>query len=278
MTDMANKADMTDQVPHVDAGATTEALRGHLDAAGCVVVDAAVAGDGFDELRRGLKALIAAGRPGATAFDGPAARRVFDPLARSRHLDRISTHPLVLGAAREHVGDCQLGMTVVSELLPGRPAQGQHRDAGGYPLPAGVGPVMVTAIWAVDDFTAANGATRIAPGSHRTGSRTTREICRPVEMAAGSVLLLDGRTVHAAGANETSGPRLGIILEYVASWLRPPENHTLAVPPETVATLPTELQELLGYHQRSPYHGFVAGQHPRDWLAQHVAAGAPARW
>ncbi len=157
-------------------------------------------------------------------------------------------------------------MTVVSELLPGQAAQMLHRDAGVYPLPAGTGPVMVTAVWAIDAFTASNGATRVAPGSHLNSGRAKDVVCLPVEMDPGSVLLIDGRTVHAAGANRTAGPRLGVILEYVASWLRPPDNHTLAVPPETVAQLPTELQELLGYNQRTPYHGFVAGRHPHEWL------------
>jgi len=31
---------------------------------------------------------------------------------------------------------------------------------------------------------------------------------------------------------------------------------------------------LLGYNQRTPYHGFVAGLHPRDWLVARTAAGA----
>jgi ectoine hydroxylase-related dioxygenase (phytanoyl-CoA dioxygenase family) len=91
------------------------------------------------------------------------------------------------------------------------------------------------------------------------------------------VLLIDGRTVHAAGANRTAGPRLGVILEYVTSWLRPPDQHTMAVPPETVARLPAALQELLGYHQRTPYHGFVAGRHPHAWLTARTKAVAATR-
>jgi hypothetical protein len=32
-------------------------------------------------------------------------------------------------------------------------------------------------------------------------------------------------------------------------------------------SLPARLQELLGLNQATPYLGFVAGQHPRAWLA-----------
>ena len=40
--------------------------------------------------------------------------------------------------------------------------------------------------------------------------------------------------MHGGGANRTDQPRLGVILEYVASWLRPQENHVLAVDREVV--------------------------------------------
>jgi ectoine hydroxylase-related dioxygenase (phytanoyl-CoA dioxygenase family) len=267
---------VTQQIPHVDAGAPVETVCAHPGTAGCLVVDGLVAGAELAALRHGLKGLMEAGHTGGTSFDGLSTRRVFDPFARSRCLDRTALQPTVFAAARDHLGACRLGMTVVSEVLPGQSAQALHRDAGVYPLPAGTGPVMVTAIWAIDAFTASNGATRVAVASHLDPARAADRTCVPAEMDSGSVLLLEGRTVHGAGANRTAGPRLGVILEYVASWLRPPDNHTLAVPPETIALLPSALQELLGYNQRSAYHGFVAGRHPREWLAARTAAGSGA--
>lgn len=68
------------------------------------------------------------------------------------------------------------------------------------------------------------------------------------------------------GANTTDRPRLGVILEYVASWLRPQENHVLAVPREVARTLPERLQELLGYNIYPPLLGYVDGRHPRRVL------------
>jgi ectoine hydroxylase-related dioxygenase (phytanoyl-CoA dioxygenase family) len=40
----------------------------------------------------------------------------------------------------------------------------------------------------------------------------------------------------------------------------------LAVPPEVVATLSEDLQELLGYNVRPPFLGYVDGRHPRRVL------------
>ena len=50
------------------------------------------------------------------------------------------------------------------------------------------------------------------------------------------------------------------------TWLRPQENHVLAVPRETAAGLPPRLQELLGYNIYPPFVGYVDGRHPRRVL------------
>ena len=75
-----------------------------------------------------------------------------------------------------------------------------------------------------------------------------------------------GSLWHGGGANQTAAPRLGVILEYAAGWLRPQENHCLAVPREIVRALPERLQELLGYDIYPPFVGYVDGRHPRKVL------------
>jgi ectoine hydroxylase-related dioxygenase (phytanoyl-CoA dioxygenase family) len=85
-------------------------------------------------------------------------------------------------------------------------------------------------------------------------------------MPAGSMVFYTGSIWHGGGANHTDRPRLGVILEYVAAWLRPQENHVIGVPPDVVATLPERLQELLGYNIFPPFVGYVDGRHPRRFL------------
>jgi ectoine hydroxylase-related dioxygenase (phytanoyl-CoA dioxygenase family) len=89
-------------------------------------------------------------------------------------------------------------------------------------------------------------------------------------MPAGSVLFYVGKLWHGGGANRTDRPRLGVILEYVAAWLRQQENHLLAVPRETVAALPERLQELLGANIYPPFVGYVDGRHPRRYIEDPV--------
>ncbi len=88
----------------------------------------------------------------------------------------------------------------------------------------------------------------------------------PAEMPAGSVLLFSGRLYHGAGANGTTRPRLGVVIDYLQPWLRPCEAHALSADPAEVRGLPQRLQELLGFNQPTPYLGFINGRHPRDWL------------
>ena len=52
--------------------------------------------------------------------------------------------------------------------------------------------------------------------------------------------------------------------------MRAQENHILAVPPETVATLPERLQELLGYNIYPPFVGYVDGRHPLRYVGNPV--------
>jgi len=82
-------------------------------------------------------------------------------------------------------------------------------------------------------------------------------------MPAGSLLVYRGSLWHGGGANQTAGPRVGVLLEYAASWLRQQENQLLAVPPHVVAGLPERLRELVGYNVYPPFLGYVDGRHPR---------------
>jgi ectoine hydroxylase-related dioxygenase (phytanoyl-CoA dioxygenase family) len=111
----------------------------------------------------------------------------------------------------------------------------------------------------------------VVPGSHNTPASAQPDPADAVKatMPAGSVMLYVGSLWHGGGANTTDRYRLGVILEYVASWLRAQESHLLVVPPEVVRTLPPKLQELLGYNIFPPFLGYVDGRHPRRTLERN---------
>jgi ectoine hydroxylase-related dioxygenase (phytanoyl-CoA dioxygenase family) len=213
---------------------------------------------------------------GRNDFEGHKTRRIYALFAKTRCFDDLAIDPLLLGVLDRFLGHYQLSAPTGIEIGPGEVAQVLHHDDGIYPLPQPHGEVVLNTMWPFDDFTIENGATRIIPRSHRwdVGRRPTADDeadVVQVEMRAGSVLFYTGSVFHGGGANRTDKPRLGVILEYVSSWLRAQENHVLAVPREVAATLPERLQELLGYNIHPPFMGYVDGRHPLRVLKESTA-------
>lgn len=248
---------------------STQPLVAALLDQGVVVVEDVIGKAVLPALRGETGRLVSSEPFGSNGFDGYRTRRVFDPFRRTRALDEIVLRPLLHDVLqRVLTWPYQFGMTILSQIYPGEVAQPSHRDAAVYPLPQDFPEVMVNTIWALDDFTAENGATMVAPGSHRDAG--IKDLV-PVVMAAGSVMIYSGRLRHGAGANGSDTTRLGFIVEHVVRWLRPADCHPLAVGPEIAATLEPQLQELLGFNQTSEYFGFVNGRPPAEWLAAATA-------
>lgn len=136
------------------------------------------------------------------------------------------------------------------QIGPGEPAQYPHRDTDSWEqLPTGGAPYLVNAIIALTPFSIDNGATRVAPGSHRwdRSRRMSDDEVARAELGVGDALLFRGDVLHGGGANDTDTPRRGLSISYCAGWLRTVENHQLNVPPVVAASLPDTVQELLGY-------------------------------
>lgn len=251
------------------ATATVDDLVAAIDVAGAVVVEDVVPPDEVATTREELYEILRDVPAGRNEFEGYRTQRIYALFAKTRRFDQLAVHPLLTGVLRRILGESfQFSAPVGICIGPGEAAQVLHRDDAIYPLPWPHDDVVVNSMWAFDDFTADNGATRVVPGSHRwsTADYTPDLPTVTVEMSAGSALFYRGTVLHGGGANRTDRPRLGVILEYVVGWLRPQENHLLAVPREVAATLPEAVQELLGYNVYPPFVGYVDGRHPRRSL------------
>lgn len=112
-------------------------------------------------------------------------------------------------------------------------------------------PMVANVMWMLDDFTAENGATRIAPGSHLKPEgpvpTLSTDLTEPVCAPAGTAMVFDGRLWHQTGANVTAGERRhGILAYYCRAYLRTQENWFLSIDPAVLERRP-ELKRLLGY-------------------------------
>jgi ectoine hydroxylase-related dioxygenase (phytanoyl-CoA dioxygenase family) len=138
---------------------------------------------------------------------------------------------------------------------------------------------MINCMWAVDEFTADNGATLVVPGSHKWPKDRQPEPHEITQgaMPAGSVLIYFGGLLHAGGANRTQKPRTGLVLSYCLGWLRQVENHYLAIPLELAKTFPKRLQRLIGYFVHEPNLGCVEGQDPMRLLTGDLVVNGEFR-
>lgn len=221
---------------------------------GAIVVENVIDADALVAIREGVDPLLAAKEHGKDRFEGTATKRLGSLVARVPAMRPLFTAPLVVGTVEQIFSDAtavQLNATQVVAISPGEQAQSLHRDQWAwdhFPWPVGYD-VEVSTMWAFTDFTAANGATRVAIGSHLADGRPRFDESElaVAEMPAGSVLFYTGSVMHGAGANSTDAVRIGTIISYTRGWLRQHENQYLCVPVDVAAELPEDLQRLIGY-------------------------------
>ncbi|MGF2945772.1 phytanoyl-CoA dioxygenase family protein [Mycobacterium sp. Lab-001] len=211
------------------------------------------------------------GHTGRNSFEGRRTQRIYSVLSRTRVCDRLADHPRVLAVLdRLLMPNYLLSALQAINIQPGESAQLAHHDDGFYPIPRPREPLAAATIWAIDDFTADNGATVVLPGSHRWGRRPPGpdDPALPVVMPAGSCVFFIGTLWHGGGANTTDRDRLAITAQYCQPWLRPMEAFTLSVPREVARTLSADLQRMIGYSIHPPFVGAVDGLHPLRLLDQ----------
>jgi ectoine hydroxylase-related dioxygenase (phytanoyl-CoA dioxygenase family) len=231
---------------------------------GAAIVERLVPRSTMDRARAELEPFIAATAFGNDPFSGRRTRRTGALLLRSPTCRELVMHPLALEATRASLVDAtsfHLHLTQVIAIGPGEPGQTIHRDQWAFdffPFPSGY-EVQCNTIWAMSDFTAANGATRVIPGSNHYEDRRefTHADCEAADMPAGSVIFYNGSVYHGGGANTSNETRYGINITYARSWLRQEENQYLAVPHDVARTFPEDLLRVMGYARGAYALGYV---------------------
>ena len=188
-----------------------------MDVYGFTLLEGVLSPDEVAEMREALIRLEAEvgdeqrflGRAGHVS-NLPALDPVYHP---------VIDHPRTLPVVEHVLGEAiVLGSLNARIVRPGDPEQGLHSDIRADLLNPN-SPVMVNTVWLLDDFTEANGGTRIVPGSHRSGLagppegmevRHVHQLVAP----AGSVLVFNGQCWHGGGTNRTDRRRHALFGHY----------------------------------------------------------------
>ena len=263
--------------PDVDPAEVSD----HLARFGYAIVDDVADPGLLDRLEAEAMPYVEASAVGRDTYDGRFTRRTGALVARCPSVRPLVMHPLVVGAVGHFLGHAsavQLHLTQIISVEPGETRQKLHRDEMAFDF-FDFGPgyhVQCNTMWALTDFTAANGATWILPGTSGLDDEAAREVAgAQAEMGRGSVLFYEGKVLHGAGANTSGGMRRGVNITYAVGWVRQEENQYLACPPEIARTLDDDLLKMMGYTQGAFALGYVGDQ--TDPLAALRGGSAKAK-
>lgn len=250
---------------------TAAAHIGEVRERGYTIVENAIAPELVEALAAALARLERelGSRPAENQFEGHRTIRIYNLLAHGAPFTEVPVHAAVLPIV-EGVLDpgCLISSLSSIAIDPGETAQPIHADDQVIPLEKPHATIVCNSMWALTDFTEANGATRLVPGSHKKPNPEYGGAYETIaaEMPKGSVLIWDGALWHGGGANRTDQRRTGVAMNYCAGFIRQQENQQLGVPPETARGFSLRLQELMGYGVYRGLIGHIDKQSPAQLL------------
>ncbi|MFZ0544693.1 MAG: phytanoyl-CoA dioxygenase family protein [Candidatus Promineifilaceae bacterium] len=210
--------------------ALSEKQRWQLKHKGYILLEALLSPDEVLALLNHLESLWTAEgqEAGIENYIEAGVRRLANLADKGEIFRPIFGHPLVLETAEAVMGpDFHLSMLNARDVPPGAGANMPfHADTDNQRRPDQDGYNACTAIWMLDEFTQQNGATRLVPGSHRSGLLPKESVYdvyapHPEEVVVagkpGDVLVFNGHCWHTGGANVTNRHRRAILAHYLRS-------------------------------------------------------------
>ena len=169
----------------------TAAEKGLLDERGYLPLTGLMTSAEVSDFRDRLEELAAeeGDEAGLEVHQEEGTLRLSNLIDKDPMFEKIVAEPRVLAAVRHVVGaELKLSSLNARAALPGHGLQGFHADWGPAVDPGDY--YVCNSIWMLTDFTADNGATRVVPGSHRSGKRPADDLENPRDEHQGQIKLL----------------------------------------------------------------------------------------
>lgn len=191
--------------------------------------------------------------------------RVFYLLELHAIFRELIEHPVATQMVKSVLGENFLISNFTANIArPGSKSMGLHCDQSLVSPEPWLTINALNCIWCVDDCYFENGATLFIPGSNKWERRsdiprTAKQMLKPFEAKAGSMIVMDGRVWHTSGANVTEDQDRALLFGYyTAPFLRQQVNWTKKLSKEVQDSLSPEMTERLGvrvshYAERAPY-------------------------
>ena len=193
----------------------SQAEKAHLDSEGYVLLPNILSAAQVAAICRAMDAVYSA--EGTGQKDGPAESRYIQNKVAG--LDICFTHPRVLAAICHVLDGCIKSFGVHGRPHPsGGEQQALHVDYNGPAAHAGRYAVC-NSLWMLTEFTPENGATRVIPGTHRSGQTPEEALEDPAADhphqklllgAAGTVAVFNSHGWHGTTCNRSASSRLSL--------------------------------------------------------------------
>lgn len=257
----------------ISTALTLERFFTDLDRLGFAIYPDALVSAEVQRLKTLLDSMAHSERKNDRAWFSHKNQRVFNLPQKGVDFLRLIAHPIALEIVDRSLGNQALLSSLTANIaLPGNSPQHLHADQEYLPAPW-IRAEVINLIWALDEFTNENGATRVVEGSHLIGSLSPKEdFAFPIKASAGSLICLDGRVWHGTGRNTTSDkPRRALFAYYCRPYIRQQENFSRSLSAKTRSLLSMTERRLLGFDIWMGL-GSVNGL-PIEWMNGRIRVG-----
>jgi ectoine hydroxylase-related dioxygenase (phytanoyl-CoA dioxygenase family) len=227
---------------------------------GFCVVKSVISAQHSAEIRAVLASLLRAERKQNLHPSGH--QRIVHLLVKHPIFTGLLCNPFVLAVWRRYLGNDMVCSTMTANALwPRSSEQYWHVDHPYWTMhqPYAIYPLSGQAIWMIDGFTVANGATAGIVGSHRRPHLPdmAENWCEEATILTGppgSVILADGAWWHTSRPNVSRRTRFGVLTTFIRSYCVTQEDMPLQL--AAMKNPSAEVTHLLGGNRYIPSRGF----------------------